>query len=73
MKDKKTESNQLTAIIDAKFLSKFKYICDCENKTTDEQLENIIKNYVYDYELTHGVISPLNLIKNAREKQNYKQ
>ncbi len=68
MAENTTTTKEISANIIPKLHSKFTYICSRNNKSVDEQLADIIKNYVYDYELKNGVISPLDLIKNARKK-----
>jgi predicted DNA-binding protein len=59
MKNKDNLSKQIhkyTIRIENKLLNKIVYIAECEGLTKNEKFEQLIKNYIADFEDKHGKI-----------------
>lgn len=63
------ETEQITITIDSELLCKYMYICEHYGHKFNDQITFTMRNYVYNFELHHGVIDVLKYRLKQKKKK----
>ena len=64
-----SDKPKFTLRVDKETLGKLKYIADNNFRTTNKELEMVIKNYIDDFEKLHGSIKQVAFLDMEEDKE----